>query len=652
MATLLPTELWDHILSLLPPDHLQHTARALTLALPKHHNHISSALRWRHLLTTREGQSYQAIKQLRLEDQGTARAVRTIRGEAWREDSQLVVNLVLALPRLQSISLAVGPLASPENFQDLFDPAGLARTQRWNALEQLSLRFNPYVSERSYYTFLKGAYFDSLLHSLSRLPPSSAPRLRRLSFAQDLPPTHGLVRKETLAFGLHDLGGALDGIDVRQIQVPTSGRFARKTKEEKGKMEFAQPIVFFHLSSLTTLSLSPLGSHLTHLTFRIPRRSLLPYLTDLPNPLLHPPLPHLKHLDLSTSHVVDDARLAMMLRYMHRLEELVLDRCSGLISKDAVEEPTAVATLRWLGKVCATPGLTRAEDAVRAWRRLAKDRPSDAPNLWTSSIPSASSSSSSSSQRQQQQQQQDHLIPPVRDLIVLPPPTSLHALGLGLHDLSPSVAQTWTRHFFQGYREGNKKTVEKFEDGLERWRRWEEMGKVAEGGVRLVTFKDALAHDPTFEDVDVGSGGGGTQCGQGNQREGAEGGEGNNYPDPDPLFSRFCQLRHLTPLTPAQAKSLLPALLSQPSSFLFCPHPSPSCSNAPGVPHLSLTTSVGVEGAGMRPAVEDEGVRREREKGVWEMEKREEAEGWERGGHVEGCAHQTARKVWTEDQLS
>lgn len=67
------------------------------------------------------------------------------------------------------------------------------------------------------------------------------------------------------------------------------------------------------------------------------------------------PFPALRHLDLSTTHVADDLRVPIMLKMYTKLETLVLDRCEGLVSRDAVEEPTALATLRWLG-ACATFG--------------------------------------------------------------------------------------------------------------------------------------------------------------------------------------------------------------------------------------------------------------------------------------------------------
>lgn len=90
---------------------------------------------------------------------------------------------------------------------------------------------------------MQGAYFDTAPLSLSRLSGLDLPSLRRLSFIQDLPPTHGITKKETPAFGLHDLEAELDQLRLEEIAatVPVSGKYARKTAQ--GKMDFAQPIV-------------------------------------------------------------------------------------------------------------------------------------------------------------------------------------------------------------------------------------------------------------------------------------------------------------------------------------------------------------------------------------------------------------------------
>ncbi|BGP39985.1 hypothetical protein JCM10450v2_003965 [Rhodotorula kratochvilovae] len=615
-AVLLPSELWDHVLSLVEPALQQHTALALSRALPR--AHISSAAFLRHLRISRPGQAIQASHHLRHSPQGTATAVKTATVEVWRDDPQLIVNLLLSLPDPRSIALTVGPLAAPEHLEDLLDPAGIRRTARWKTLEQLAFRFNPYCSERSYYTFLKGAYFDTAPLSLARTSPEHLPALRRLSFIQDLPPTYGTVQQETPAFGLHQLADALDDAAAAPAPapasavVPVSGKFGRVLK--KDKMDFAQPIVFFQLGCLTRLSTSPLAAQLTHLTFRLPRRAILPSLTSAP-PGAGASFPALRHLDLSTTHVVDDARVPTLLRLHPALETLVLDRCSGLVGRDAVDEPTALATLRWLGKCCASPPLLRAEEALRSWRQLSKARPTDAPTPSGSGTP----------------------IPPVRDLLPLPPPPALRSLGLGLHPLSARVARAWTQAFGEGYADGAARAGEKARDVRERWDRWARTGKLAERARRVVLFADAVPAELRGA-VDAA----------------VAGAQGEGEAAEDPLFARFCAQRGLVALPAECDPSLVRALVSAAcdayaaaeAAFVLCL--TADCTDRPGRPHLTLS-------AAGTPATLGESVeeRREREKRAWEAEREEEAAegGWRRpeGEHREGCAHLEGRRAWALD---
>ncbi|GAA5864455.1 hypothetical protein JCM1840_000505 [Sporobolomyces johnsonii] len=603
--------LWDHALSLLPPHDLQRTTLALTRALGPH-SIISPALVWRHLRLTRETQAWQAISSLRKLHQGVAGAVQSVEIEVWRDDPQLLVNLLLALTAVRSVFLTIGPLFAPEHTDELLDPASAMRSKRWSKTEQLWFRFNPYCMERSYYTFLKGAYFDSALHSLSRWPAEAAPSLRRLAFVQDLSPTHGVVKKETPAFGLHEIEAELELI--AQTQPSASRKYGRKKVE--GKLDFAQPIVFFQLSCITTLALSPVGSVLEHLVLRLPRRNLLTALTDhILRPGRHP-FASIRHLDLSTTHIIDDARFPTLLRMHPTLEHLVIDRCTGLIGPEAVEETTAVATLKWLGKCCAGIGLARAEEALRAWRRIVKERPADAPNLPHSAAPpirngtrartrspAATTSDSSSSPAI------DKLVPPVKELFVIPPPSVLSSLGCGLHDLPPSLRASWSHAFFSGYADAIDRTTTRIEEYLERWALWRETGKLADETRRMVTFASALPKDSPWVDW--------------------------AYVDPDPTFARFLDERGLVVVEPNVAVELLGQIKAKEEAFRFCT--VPDCSNAPGVPHLSLSR-IGKE------TVEE---RAQREKRVWEQEKREEAE-WRRPEreHEKGCAHLASRRAW------
>ncbi|GAA5828032.1 hypothetical protein JCM3770_002112 [Rhodotorula araucariae] len=610
-AVLLPSELWDHVLSFVPPADQQHAALALSRALPR--ALVSSATFVRHLRISRPGQAAQAAHHFRYTLPDTTQAVKTLTVEVWRDDPQLVVNLACSLPFLRAIDLTVGPLAAPDHLDDLLDPASLARTGRGTHLEQLALRFNPYCAERSYYTFLKGAYFDTAPISLARTSPQLLPALRRLSFVQDLPPTYGSKHAETPAFGLHDLAEALEDASAppAPVVVPVSGKFGRVLN--KDKMDFAQPIIFFQLGCITRLATSALAAQLTHLTLRLPRRALLPALTDIPAGQTS--LPALRHLDLSTTHIVDDARVPTLLRLHPALETLVLDRCSGLVGRDAVEEPTALATLRWLGKCCASPPLLRAEEALRDWRRLSKARPASAP---APSTPWAAP------------------IPPVKDVALLPPPSTLRALGLGLHppaDLAPrGVARAWRSAFAEGYADGVRRAEEKARDVSDRWERWARTGKLVERSRRVVLFADAVPVE-LAEAVRA-------EC----DAAAVDG-------DDDPLFARFCAERGLVALPALCAPGLVRALTlsacaayaAAADAFVLCL--VPDCTDRPGRPHLAL----GAAGTPEGPTEE----RRERERRAWQEEYEEEhgERGWRRpeGEHSVGCAHLEGRRAWALD---
>lgn len=648
MAALrLPAELWDHVLLQLDPDQLQHTALSLSRALG-HRIAVSRAVWWRHLVVTREGQAWQCIDALKKEPEGTKEAVQSLEVQVWRDDPQLLVNLAIQLPAVCSVALTVGPLAAPEHIEDLLDPVAVKRNRsgRFKQLEQLALRFNPYCAERSYYTFLAGAYFDVAPLSLARMQSDDLPKLRRLSFVQDLPPTHGTVKKETPAFGLHEVQEGLAGLSVLQdaqaepepepepepvAAVQVAGKYVGR-KRKGDKMDFAQPIVFFQLACLTRLALSPVGAQLTHLTFRLPRRNLLSALTEMPPSsstgfALPAPFPALRHLDLSTTHVADDLRVPIMLKMYTKLETLVLDRCEGLVSRDAVEEPTALATLRWLGKCCGGIGLARADDIVRSWRRVVKDRPTDAPSL-----PPTSTAD---------------LVAPVRDVLVLPPPCTLRSLGLGLHDrLPPRVVKKWERAFRDGYEDALDRAEERAEEVKERWERWSRTGKLEEATRRVVVFRDALAglevppvavpyHPPSHPASEATS---------------REAPSPEVDLDPDPLFARFCHARGISPLSPLAPSAQVAALsLAHVATYHECAAAfslclTPDCSNRPGVPHLTLNPA---SGAGR----EDPHERREREKRVWEQEWRDELNdesGWRRPAkeHKDECAHLVGREAW------
>ncbi|GAA6008862.1 hypothetical protein JCM11491_003810 [Sporobolomyces phaffii] len=636
----LPPELWDHVLSFLPADDLQRTALALTRAIPS--ADPSTSVLWRHLRLSREGQAWQAIDKLRLLDSGVKRAVKSVQATAFREDPQQLVNLLLSLPATESLELHVGPLFAPEQLDELLLPASALASRRFARLESLAFRFNPYCMERSYFVFLKGTYFDSVVHNLARFSPETAPRVRRLEFTQDLSPNHGSrQKKDTPAFGLHELRSELDGIesDLGSIdasqQPPASGRFARKPLEDNGKLDFAQPIVFFRLDCLAPLSVSPVGQNLTSLTLRLPRRNLLPALSLETSPS-NPPFRSLVHLDLSTTHLVDDARLATFLRLVPRLESLVLDRCTGLVSPDAVDEPTAVQTVRWLGKVCGGVGLHRADDAAKSWKRIVKERPTDAPNLLARSSTRTRASSSclaANASGQLATATLESLVPPVKELFVIPAPPRLSSLGCGLHELAAgTTAGAWARAFERGYGEAVDKACDKVEQCVDRWERWAETGKLADGTRRMCTFRDALdglvGTMPPREDP--------RNCGVAAESDGDGDGDGEDE-DPDPLFDKFCRSRGLVMIDRATALDLLERHRTKLAEFVVCF--VPDCGNVAGIPRLSLY------GTGERV---DERERREKSFDGIERAERDRVRAL--GGHAEGCAHLRAREMRYEEE--
>ncbi|GAA5893404.1 uncharacterized protein JCM6883_007656 [Sporobolomyces salmoneus] len=619
---LLPPELWDYVLTFVPADDLQRTSLSLTRAIPS--AKVSTSLLWRNLRLTREGQAWQAIHKLRSLDQGVKGAVKTVKATAFREDPQQLVNLLLSLPSAENLHLNIGPLFSPAQLDELLLPSSALSSRRFHKLSSLSFRFNPYCMERSYFVFLKGTYFDSVVHNLASFSLETAPRLRHLKFVQDLSPNHGSKKKkETPAFGLHELRNELDAVEAEMDmridasrQPPASGKFARKNLEANGKMDFAQPIVFFRLDCLATLSVSPVGRYLTSLTLRLPRRNVLPALTLQSSPS-NPPCPSLVHLDLSTTHILDDARLPTLLRLYPSLESLVIDRCTGLISEEAVEENTAIQTLRWLGKISAGIGLTRSEEVSRNWKRIVKERPTDAPNLPRSARQSRTTNSkAASSTPALETSQVDSLVPPVKELFIIPPPPRLSSLGCGLHELPrASTTRLWSKSFAKGYTEAIEKSCDKIEEYLERWELWNRTGKLKDGTRRLCTFKDALTASE-FKRLHLSSG---------QEEEEAE--------DPDPLFEKFCQSRQLVSIDPATALDLLELNRRKSESFKVCF--VPDCGNLAGIPRLSLNSN-GKEGLEEREL---------RENGIEEIERRELERMRELGGHTEGCAHVRGREI-------
>jgi hypothetical protein len=198
---------------------------------------------------------------------------------------------------------------------------------------------------------------------------------------------------------------------------------------------------------------------------------------------------------LYSSHSI--ARLPLLLR-LYRLEHLVLDRCSGLIKKGEIEEPTTFDTLRWLGKSCAQQNVTQADEVARTWKRMMKERPTGV------SAPGPPGSSSTIKSRRLAIKQAlaqlspstkapsplaSALPPLVKELLLVPTPSTLLSLCLGLYSLDASVAKLWEDSFQSGFQESKGKTIKKLEDALNRWETLRSSGKLETGERKIVCFR-------------------------------------------------------------------------------------------------------------------------------------------------------------------
>lgn len=175
------------------------------------------------------------------------------------------------------------------------------------------------VQRATYYQFLAGAYFDSLILALAKWPESSVPRL---SIIQDpIDPSIAPVKK------------------------------------------FAQPFVFHRLDPFSTLSCASSVATLPYLRLRIPLRQVSKFIYQPQRSF-----PSLKLLDLSTCDVRAVDVEAILGRFF-KLEHLILDRCNLITQR---ELPEGGSESQWadLGKVMALAGVKRMKDRekkIRVW---------------------------------------------------------------------------------------------------------------------------------------------------------------------------------------------------------------------------------------------------------------------------------------------
>ena len=129
---------------------------------------------------------------------------------------------------------------------------------------------------------------------------------------------------------------------------------------------FAQPLAFHTLSSVTTLAASPLCHSVEYLRFRVPRRQVCSYLYAKPSSL-----PSLELLDMSTSNVsLKD--LEGMLGRLPSIHILILDGCPIVTQRTDIQIDAGDPFIQWveLGQTLALAGVKRAserEKQLKAW---------------------------------------------------------------------------------------------------------------------------------------------------------------------------------------------------------------------------------------------------------------------------------------------
>lgn len=466
----------------------------------------------------------------------------------------------------------------------------------------------------------QGAYFDIVPLSIANWPDS---RLKRLSFVQDLLPTYGAIPPSIPPWGLRQI--------VEEDQAPIIP--VRRIDQVVDKALFAQPLVYHRLHCINTLATSvSAGQSIESLVLRLPGRDILPSITafTFTGVPLTPftPFPRLRHLDLSTSHMISNERFSLLLRLYPHLETLTLDRCTGMIAKRDVEDPATFVLLRWLGSTIGQQGAARALDVTRGWKNLIKDRPTGVPAPGPNGLPVAVLEKKRRLGRSGYANMPRGTTGPVKaatptlfddsrsvlmikDMLIIPPPPSLVSLGFGLLDLDGNVATLWHDEFQEGYREGIKKTIDKLEEAIHRYEIWKLTGKLVDR--RMVTFRDSLPLGSPWVDWD--------------------------YVEPDEIFAAFLKSKGLICIALDGALELLERIRAKGKvGCSFCL--VPDCSGAPGVAHLALST------VNSETVVEREA----REKRLWE-EEAEERKTWRRaaGDHRPGCAHLITREKWNEE---
>ncbi|WVW80278.1 hypothetical protein I302_102256 [Kwoniella bestiolae CBS 10118] len=425
LLLLLPPELIDHLLSLVPPSHRQITSLALTRVFPQYpiserhlfeHVVVYNARQlwplWRKLKSINDhAQSHSQVDPLSShEDLGVgvdtkgrsitrSGAIKSFTLKSWKGDVDILNNILRCISPdkgLNTIMLNIGTNFSPDHLEEMFENPRME-------MRRLEMRFRPYVEQASYYQFLAGSYFDTAVETLTKKWPS-LPSFTHLSIVQDLPPRSTVPptavnsKSTSLAGSFADLSMAgttptatessSDQDDSGRSTPPTSissasenpfdigtskaytghGPFGNPFLNEKlgitKPKTFAQPIVFFDINCISKFGLSPVAEHLTHLRLRVPSRDILRVLIAPPRGMVTTKrlFPSLRYLDISTTNVRIDTNLTTLLRTYSRLEHLVLDRVN-LFGFTARDKGPELCND--LGGLIVSAGLARGKEKER-----------------------------------------------------------------------------------------------------------------------------------------------------------------------------------------------------------------------------------------------------------------------------------------------
>ncbi|KAG7099891.1 hypothetical protein E1B28_001692 [Marasmius oreades] len=144
----LPPELYSSIISHFPPDHIVRSVLSLTRALP--HASIPQHSLFRNIRITDTNRLIQFYHRLRRssEEENACSSVRTFTLKYWDVDAEVLLNVVHLLPKLDSLTLWIGPLNfAPQHLEELFDISrtknGARRLICLEKLQNLTLRFKP-----------------------------------------------------------------------------------------------------------------------------------------------------------------------------------------------------------------------------------------------------------------------------------------------------------------------------------------------------------------------------------------------------------------------------------------------------------------------------------------------------------------------------